>query len=65
MFLLDKNIQHGNYAKIDKGKKIDPVYSTLTITSKKESNEKSKEPVTPVLLDNVIIAKEEVDANHK
>lgn len=62
---MDKNIQHGNYAKINPDKKVEPVYKTLTITSKKTSNSKSKVPVTPVSLDNVLEAKKAVDENHK
>lgn len=58
-------IQHGNFARIEKGHKIEPVYQTITITSKRPSNVHSKEPVSPVLEENVVIAKHEVDANHK
>lgn len=56
---------HGNQARIDPNKKIDPVYQTLTLTSKQTSTVNSKEPVTPVIEDNVILAKEFVDENHK
>ncbi|WMJ22584.1 hypothetical protein RBG61_11380 [Paludicola sp. MB14-C6] len=56
---------HGNHARIDPKKKINPVYQTLTLTSKQTSTENSKDPVTPVIEDNVILAKEYVDENHK
>lgn len=62
---MDKNIQHGNFARIDKHKKTEPAYQTLTVTSKKESNVNSKTPVTPVLDENVVLSKHEVDENHK
>lgn len=58
-------IQHGNFARVEKDHKIEPVYQTITITSKRPSNVHSKEPVSPVLEENVVIAKHEVDANHK
>lgn len=62
---MDENIQHGNYAKINPNKKIEPVYKTLTITSKTTNNEKNEVPVTAFSLDNVIEAKKAVDENHK
>ena len=59
---LKVRLQHGNYAKIDKNKKIIPRYSTYTLTSKKEQH--GNEVPLP-LAENQIIAREEVDENHK
>ncbi len=62
---MNKKILHGNKAKIDAEKKIDPVYQTLTLTSKQESNSQSVNPVTSVIDENVYLAKKFVDDNHK
>lgn len=61
-YILKDNTQHGNYAKINKDKKIIPKYQTYTLTSKKEQN--SNEVPLP-LEENQTLAKQEVDANQK
>lgn len=62
---MAEKIQHGNNANLPPEKEIYPIYTTNTITSKKESNKNSKVPVSPVVQENVNFAKECVDNNHK
>lgn len=59
---MDEPIRHGNDARIDPKKNMVPLFVTNTIVAKKEQIG-NHVPLPP--LENTILAKIEVDENHK
>ena len=58
------SVLHGNKAKFTT-QNVEPVYQTLTITPKNTTGTKVNTSVATVSDENVILAKEFVDENHK